>query len=245
MAHDTNRTLRCYLDESGVEGSLLVATMAGLSLENDRFTWLDLEWKKVLSKHNFTHIHMREFGLTGKWGQIREGTRLALFTDIAAIIREHKRYSIAATLTPGHFKQYFGKAPQKTSFMSIYSTCFFLLAMAQGKQSHHDGYSNDIPFLLDCNHQYRKEIEVCHAFLMNNCQFPVHVGRLEFDTDEKNTALQAADVVAWAVQRQARGLPFNIGSEPIETVLDEIHLKHNFDEEWMVDVADGLKTLST
>ena len=117
--------------------------------------------------------------------------------------------------------------------------------MAQGKQANHDGYTNDIPFLLDCNHQYRKEIEVCHDFLMNKSQFPVHVGRLEFDTDEKNTALQAADVVAWAVQRQARGLPFNIGFEPIETVLDEIHLKHNFDEDWMVDVADGRKALQS
>jgi len=51
-------------------------------------------------------------------------------------------------------------APQENGFMSIYSTCFFLLAMAQGKQAHRDRYTCDIPFLLDCNHQYRREIEV-------------------------------------------------------------------------------------
>src|SRR5580658_10457093 len=101
MRADTNRMLQCCLDESGVDGNRSpVATMAGIVLEYDRFTWLDLDWQKTLTKHNVCSVvHMTDFGKTGVLADVPDYIRLPLFTDLVRVINEHKRYSIAATLS--------------------------------------------------------------------------------------------------------------------------------------------------
>lgn len=47
------------------------------------------------------------------------------------------------------------------------------------------------------------------------------LGSLTFDKDDCVPALQAADVIAWAVRRRATGYEFNAGFEPIEATLNE------------------------
>ena len=217
--------------------------MAGIVLEYDRFTWLDLDWQKVLTKHNVcSAIHMTDFGKTGVLADVPGPIRFALFTDLVAVINEHKRYSIAATLSTDQHKQYFGKSAKKTGLVSMYSTCFLLLALSHGKQATHDKYQCDIPYLLDDGNEHKSEVILTHGFLVDTFYrtHPVHVGPLSFGDDKTSSALQAADVVTWAVRRKRAGLPFERGLEPVEAVLSEIHLEQTFKEDWMADVAADL-----
>jgi hypothetical protein len=178
--------LQCCLDESGVDGNRSpVATMAGLSREYDRFTWLDLDWQKALAKHGVCSVlHMTDFGKTGRLADIPEQTRRPLFTDPVNVINEHKRYSVAATLSTEQYKKFFAASARKTGLISIYSTCFLLLATLQGKQADHDRYLPNIPYLLDDGNERKGEVMLTHQFLVDHFQpaYPAHVGPLSFVT---------------------------------------------------------------
>jgi hypothetical protein len=54
--------LAFYADESGTDSNSPIAVVGGLLLRPRDFFWLDVEWKRVQSKHGIKDpIHMREF----------------------------------------------------------------------------------------------------------------------------------------------------------------------------------------
>jgi hypothetical protein len=219
-----------------------VAVVAGLTLQQDRFTWLDLDWQQAIAKHAFgkPYVHMKDFAPHGELRDLPESKRIALFSDLSKIIREYKTYSIEATLSTDNYKKHLASlAPISASMPSIYSACFTLMAIFQGKQAEQDKYKEDIPFVLDDGCAYEQDVVIAHKFLVNEFQprRNAHVGDLAFGDDTKIRALQAADVIAWVVRRKRAGLAFRNGFEPLENVLDGQHLAQNFEEDWMKEIA--------
>jgi hypothetical protein len=96
--------LTFYADESGTDGDSPIAVVGGLLLRFEDFTWLEVEWRKVQSKHGITQpIHMREFGPHGDFAETSVDARQHLFTDLVSVINEHKRAQLS---TPGSIVAY-------------------------------------------------------------------------------------------------------------------------------------------
>jgi hypothetical protein len=242
----SQQVLECYLDESTIDDGSEVAVVAGLVLEPDRFTWLDIDWQKALARHNMPVVHMREFGPSGKLKEYPETSLRSLFTDLVAIITEYKRFSIAATLSRAQYLTHFARfAKTHKRVNSIHSTCFLLLAVFQGRQADHDGYGCNINFVLDDFTKNKQEVIGAHRFLVDTFQkeYPTHVGALDFGDDKKVSALQAADVVAWTVRRIRAGLPLRKGFEPLAGILNDPHLEKQFAETWMEEIATAIDNL--
>ena len=129
----------------------------------------------------------------------------------------NKDFSVGSSLTPEQYRNQFSFLRKKRrggrvedEGLSIHTACFLQAAVCQAKWAEGQGYSYDIPFMSDEGCPDRKDIETAHDFLVRLFPdylppFPTHAGELTWGDDKKVPALQAADVVAWAVRRKAAG----------------------------------------
>jgi len=234
--------VECYLDESGTDDLSPTAVVGGLLLRQDAFFWLDVEWRKVLLKHGINPpIHMKEFGPHGEFKDISHQARRALFTDLVRIINEHKSMSISATLTTEQYNRIFSGIFDTRKSMSVYASCFVLLAVLNGKCAEAENYKYDIPFVVDDNNPYKHHILDAHSVVKEfQKQVPLNAGQLSFATDTDLCAIQAADVVSWTVRKSIVGT-FKHGFEPLPALLDEKHESQPFEEGWMIEVANALR----
>src|ERR1035438_673833 len=118
--------LAFYADESGTDSNSPIAVVGGLLLRPRDFFWLDVEWKRVQSKHGIKDpIHMREFTPHGVFRGISADARRCLFADLVCIVNEHKCASVAATLASEAYLRVF----KGLTKLSMYGACFAQLAM--------------------------------------------------------------------------------------------------------------------
>jgi hypothetical protein len=95
-----------------------------------------------------------------------------------------------------------------------------------------------LSFVLDDGNPNKKHIVEGKPVLLK--AYPRVVG-IEFLSDHNVNALQAADVLSWAVRRDLSGGTFGSGFEPLKGLFDQHHLNFNYEEEWMRGVADKLR----
>jgi hypothetical protein len=70
----------------------------------------------------------------------------------------------------------------------------------------------------------------------------MNLGGLTFEDDQSITALQAADLVCWAVRRRATGYPFTNGYEPLLDILrSEAHSEAPIPVDAMLDINEAVE----
>lgn len=240
--------VRCYLDESSVNRGAAspVAVVAGLLLQQPDFFWIDVAWKRVIDQHlpGKSFIHMKDFGRDGDLADLSTEKRRDLFRGLTRVILRHKLISIAGKLTHSDFEHHFSFLSRSEN-RSIHGMCFLLTAVVMTKWADVHGYPYGIPFLLDEGCPDSKDIDATHDFMVSKFteEYPNHhFGSLAWGDDEKIVALQAADVVAWSTRRRAANDPFTNGFEPLLDLFDGPHEEHNFEGEWMAEVASKLRS---
>jgi Protein of unknown function (DUF3800) len=224
----------CYLDESGTDSDLPTAVVGGLILTPADFFWLDIDWTNAANRYNISPpIHMRELTPHGKFASVDASVRRKLYTDLVQIVNEHKRFSIGAVLATEPYRRIFAGV----SKMSVYAACFGLAVMMNDILAPKSGYDSSISYVLDDGNRYKQDIRDVDAGL--RCH-GVNIRKVGFEVDDSNSALQAADMVSWAVRRFLSGkLPS--GFEPLSDLFDQHHTEVPYEEEWMQSVADKLR----
>lgn len=239
-SNDPNReiaVITCYLDESGTEGTSPTAVVGGLLLKQKDLFYLDIEWLKILDRYNLQPpLHMSEFGKHGRFRDIPPDVCRALFADVTRTINRHKLATIAATVNT---KQYNRAFDGLTGF-SIYGACFIQLALVNGANAQVNQYFDPIPILMDEGNPYKHHALEAHSYLMMNRREKFNIGALRFDTDNNVCALQAADVVAWAIRRRLAG-NFGYRFEPLQGIIEEPHIEQEYEESWMMETAETLR----
>lgn len=233
------------MDESATDGGTPTAVVAGLLLDWNRYTWLDIEWEKVLAPTGMKIVHMKKIG---KWGYLKEmsiAERRDVFEKLVQIINENKGWSIAATLSPEDHEKHF--AWLGAQGWGLYATCFLVAVVQQGKQLEYEKYPYDVPYTLDDGNSHKDELKEVHGYIVNQLKndFRTHCGSLNFCDDAKVRALQAADVISWAVHRRCNGKPLRPELEPLEGIILPGHLEQSFKSDWMAEVSDALRAKRT
>lgn len=209
----------CYLDESGTDDLSPVAAVGGLLLNKSNFFWFDVEWSKVLAKHNVTPpLHMKTFPRN-----MPEDKRRALFSDVSRVINDHKVVSLTATLSSGQFDVNFSTLFDKKDVIGIYGMCFVLAVVMNHKVAEKYGSQKRIPFLMDIGNNYKHHVLSAYENIVarQKAGEQWNVGSLAFDTDDLNV-LQAADVISWSARRRLT-MDFPKGFEPLEGIFNEDH----------------------
>ena len=233
--------LTCYLDESGTDNNSTVAVVGGLILKKSEFFWLDQEWRKTLERHGIPWpLHMKEFGEHGKLKDVRSEDRRALFIDLVRAVNENKTFSVASTLDSEQYLKIFAGVDR----LSMYGASFLLMAMVNGTGAQMGGHKSRIAYLLDCGNRYSKEVLDAHSILCASADsYPLNVGAIGFDSDDNLSALQAADMVSWAVRRRSAS-ELRSGFEPLADLFDERHIEVPYQDKWMESVAGTLRARS-
>lgn len=252
-----------YYDESAVDGGGPVSAVGGLWLDHGQYTWLGVDWDKAVSSGGTgkAFVHMKDFGDHGDLCDFPIDKKRVLLDRLAMVINEHKGLSIGSTLTPEQYKDEFSflrKATKRDKrrgdpgeMLSIHATCFLQAAATQGRIAERIGYKYDIPFMLDQGCPDRPDIDRAHIFFKD--EFPdlympdeprivTHAGGLTWEDDTRFPALQAADVIAWAVRRKAANLPFDRGTEALESILEVRHADQHYGDEFLRDAAKILRS---
>jgi Protein of unknown function (DUF3800) len=222
----------CFVDESGTDSDLPIAVVAGLLLDYSGHFWLDVEWKKTLSRYGITGpIHMREFAPHGQFKDVTHDTRRALLADLTRVIGNNKLVSFAATLTADDYRRHFSGLTK----LSMYGACFTNLLPLVGESLKIYGSTLwPLSFVVDDGNAFKNDIIQSKPILLKG--YPPIVG-IDFLSDHDVNGLQAADVLSWAVRRNLSGDTFGPGFEPLKDLFDESHLNVNYEEEWMRDIA--------
>jgi hypothetical protein len=249
--------LGSYYDESAVDGSGPVSAIGGLVLDYKQYSDIGLEWNRALARHDFpqSYIHMKDFGDDNPLANYPHDLKRMLLTDLAWIIEDNKFFSVESTLTPSQYKEHFGflkKArigkkykEDEDERLSIHSACFMQAAVLHDKWAEECGYEPEIPFMLDEGCPDRDDIDRVHTDLrFNLLDRPVvlkHLGGIMWQDDKKIPALQAADVIAWAVRRKAAHMDFDKGTEPLTRIFEKLHMPSHFEGEWMKESASRVR----
>jgi hypothetical protein len=227
----------CYIDESGTDGDSPVAVVAGLLLDYRGSFWLGQEWRDALGRHKVTGpIHMREFTPHGRFKDLSHDCRRALFADLVRTINDNKLMSVAGTLTADDYRKQFAGV----EYLSMYAACFCNVAMYCGVVLEKAGNHRwPLSFTLDEGNRYKQEIIKGEPAILK--AFP-RVSKICFESDDNMVALQAADVLSWAVRRDSSGGSFAHGFEPLRDLFDPLYSTIDYKPEWMKGVAEKIRS---
>jgi hypothetical protein len=238
-------SVTCYLDESGTDSQSQYAVVAGLVMNRDNFIMFDFMWNEILRRHKIIPpLHMKEFGQHGKHKKLTYPETFSLFSDIAKLINCHKIISIAGIMNQIQYNNIMTDEIRKS--FGIYGMCFLLCAFLNHKNAIHSLYHKNIAFLLDAGNEHCGHIVVAYKEVKRQKEklnIPLHAGSLNFDSDSNISALQAADIIAWAVRRRAIGLPIGKGFQPISAIIDrnEDHVQNSWEENWLKEIMITFK----
>jgi hypothetical protein len=236
----------CYLDESATDGSTPTAVVGGLLVNSSHFFGLDPKWRAMLDEfHLWPGLHMKDFGRNNRFGGMPREMRRAILTRAVDIIKAHNICTLAATLEYGQYKAILPATVRRG--MSAYGLCFIACVLGNHQIAEGNKYDKRIAFIVDSGNTYAEHVFFAHQGLVEiqTEEDFLNLGSLTFDKDDNVSALQAADVVCWAVRRRASGYPFSNGFEPLEGILnDQAHNEADFSEIAMRELVGRLDTLS-
>jgi hypothetical protein len=92
--------------------------------------------------------------------------------------------------------------------MRPYAMALFMVMVQNSAFAEMGGYSHKVSYLMDRS-DFEDQMRDAHKWLAKWEEilgaWKPHVGPLAFDSDDNNTALQAADVIVWSSHRNLSG----------------------------------------
>ncbi len=218
--------VHCYLDESATDGSTQIAVVGGIVTNSSLLKGLDSEWMAMITDYPAlpSGIHMKDFGRDGPLRNMPLADRLSLFERAVSIIEKHSIYTLATTL---EYRRYQALLPDEVkSVMSMYAMTFMGCVIANREIALNKGLISPIAYKMDSGNPYAKHVCDAHLGILRiQDNYPMNVGSLDFEDDEKVPALQAADLICWASRRKATDGSFKRGYRNLEALLSsKIHI---------------------
>lgn len=193
--------LTAYYDESGTHEGSLVTVLAGFVGDVNQLVDLEIEWAKVLRKHNLTHIRAKQ--LYHRQGQFKgwsDDRADELWADLLYVLQERKEiHASKSILRDEDYKLFYvsdGPA-RKERLDTRYALCFraflhFLPAIKTGAMA--------VNFVLESGHRNAGDaLRVFDEMKSDKgFRFRHSIGTLSFGAKQESPALQAADLLAYS-----------------------------------------------
>lgn len=225
--------LTCYLDDSGSDDGSPLVTCGGLLMTRIQFKNFSSRWDAMYKRNKFSGylleppLHMTDFVGHGKYATLPVEFKRALFLDVARLIRDHRLYSIAVAISQIDYAKELSEDVSK-NLIGPYAFAFFSIVGA------HQAFSEQLrrgplrtAYLVDHGFGHYQQLVDAHRiiedFEIAMHGRSVHTGPMDSEPDDKIPALQAADVISWAVRRVAVNKSLPEGFEPLaDAIKDEL-----------------------
>ena len=192
----------CYCDDSGSDA---YAFMGGPVLNRSMFLEFDHKWAKVLDEFRIEPpLHMTEFVRPyGKHIGMHHELKLALFTKVTRLIRNHRIYSVSIGIPLIDFDSLVSSEIAR-KLARPFTMALMVVVIVNNSFAEEHGYYGNIAYLVDRG-SFGGQFADAYNMV---CDFekrtgaPSHPGNMAFGSDSENCALQAADVIVWAARRR-------------------------------------------
>jgi hypothetical protein len=192
-----------YYDESGTHGGSPITVLAGFVGNANDWVDFEIEWRKILHKYKLTHVHAKH--LWHRQGQHKNwSTDQAdeLFCELIYVVQERKKIFASKTvLLADDYKHFYllDGAARRERLDTKYALCFrsFLHFYPA---SHYQQYPiGCVNFVLEAGHKNSGDAIRVFNEIKGDQHFPWRgaIGSIAFGTKEDFPALQAADLLAY------------------------------------------------
>ena len=204
-------SLRAYYDDSGTDAASPITVIGGPVMSYEAFVEFEEKWSLLLESYCIPPpLHMKDFYQKGKHGGLPTDVKRELFGKVAKLINEYKFFSISVGVSQADFNAALTEDIRR-KLIGPYAFAFFSAILANRSICDQSTQykKQTISYLLDSGSAGTGQLLAAHGIIANlektKGDFR-NVGSMTFDTDDRVSALQAADVVAWSARRRANGI---------------------------------------
>jgi len=208
MVHG-NSLIVCFLDESETDANTPHAVLGGITMNRKELPEFDSRWNQMLAAHRLPDgLHMIDLGPNGKYPHLVGDACAAMLTEAVDIINDCRIATFVAPLNNRTHKTVFSSEIRDINF-SVYFFAFLMAVVLNQRNAEGHGCSEPIDYILDEGNRFKEHIVAIKEVVASDPQFDQYkIGIIDFGTDSKIPALQAADVIAWSARRRNAGLQF-------------------------------------
>jgi hypothetical protein len=182
--------------------------MAGYLSDERKWCRYEREWRHVLQEYRIGSLHMKKFAHSqGEFAGWPESKRVALLQQLIAIIKSRVLYRVGAVVPCADYDQTVGAADPGDDRRSPFWLCFLSCFSAIMAYCRKEQIGDDIAVVLDQNNESN-----AHAlgFYSSFKELPDIPNRdqlvsLSFADDKKINPLQAADLLAYELNKYHQG----------------------------------------
>jgi len=213
-------------------------------LNEAAFLDLDKLWHGILNQFQITPaLHMTDFVRPyGKHIGLYPELKLCLFRKVVEVINSHKIYSFHVAVPQADFKSLMPMDVYR-NICSPYAMAFLTSVMMHQMfcERQLPKWEAIVSYVVDAGSPYEDQLHSAHKCVLEwqeRFGRSAHTGAMTTDRDDRVTALQAADVIAWSAHRLLSGGLVN-EFEPLRDLLPEPHppLKPGF--HWPFEIPFG------
>ncbi len=199
--------LIAYFDESGSKDTP-VLTMAGYLSDERRWRRFEREWFKSLKEYGAKYLHMREYTQSrGEFDGWPEWKRKAFLKKLIWVIKSMVLFRVGAVVPCADYLETVGAEDPKDTRRSPFWLCFLscLSAVLAYCKKHH--INDEVALVFDENSESREHALGFYSAIkeMPEIENRGQLSSLSFADDKKITPLQAADLLAYELNKYHRG----------------------------------------
>lgn len=205
-------TFRFYVDDSGKADQSPVLVLAGYGASEERWAHFDQQWKTTLDKWGLDGFHMAEaWRMQHKYQKLGSIGRDALIVQLLECINLHAEFAVVNSMPFDSHEHWFAakEFPENKS-LRPYMSAFYGLMTQMYQYAFRNKFDQKIEVVFDVQGGESAEhvLGGMPEFRRLAAQgFPgLEVSTPTFRSDHDTPGLQAADIFAWLVRRDAYNL---------------------------------------
>jgi len=214
--------------------------MAGYIANENKWLRFEREWRKAMREFGVTHLHMREFTQSrGEFTKWPEAQHRRLMQRVTWVIKSCVMYRVGAAIPCADYQQTVGLVEPENSRISPFWCAFQCCISAILAYCEKFGIADDIALVLDENSESRQHaLGFYTSFkesqgLKNRSQLV----SMSFADDKKFTPLQAADLLAYELNKYHQGFK----RKPLELLEDTMGVFAVWDRKMLEHYAASLR----
>jgi hypothetical protein len=247
--------LICYCDDSASHEPSQNAVIGGFLLSKDAFCAFNSWWLGTLHRYGVKPpFKVKNLSNIGLYPEMR----LALVRELVQIVNYHKFYSLSVLVPQKDFKSLLSMdiyrrllSPYTFAFLSAVMVNHMYMEEICKNAPEQNGI---VSYLHDAGSHYADQLDAGYRLILEwqrNHRSSAHTGAMAVDTDDNISALQAADMIAWAINRKStvglvdefEGLENLFGSVPYSSIDGRPTGKSNL--HFSIDISsDGIQMLA-
>lgn len=209
--------LIAYFDDGGHTSDSPVISVAAVVARMTAWECFTEKWSKRLRRAGILSFHMTDYENRKKdfygWD---EDKRLALITDLAAILKNSISQGVGATVTMKDWLAVMPEQFERPDFIAkrgpyplLFQICVEHILSNENLDS-----SQKLDCVFDKNHFIRGSLEAHYRDVLNAHPYSAQLGTLTFDTADSAAPLQVADILAYEGHKHIKNQVVEDGQRP-------------------------------